>query len=651
MNEEKSIPQVRQRIDAIDDTILNLLKERLDCALSIGRLKEQTARSTWDPRREREIYARLFADNGKLFPEKALRSIFHEIITTCRLAQQKTEVAFLGPEATFTHLAGIKYFGYSAEYKALESIDEVFHEVEKGRVEYGIVPVENSIEGAVFSTLDSFMKYRVKICGELHLPIRHNLVCQSGDIKDIQTVASHYQPLAQCREWLRKNLADMPTLEVFSTAGAAQMAANNPNIGAIASELAVKTYNVQIAVSGIEDYQGNTTRFLVIGNQSPTPSGHDKTSLLLGMSDQPGALNQALTILSDKKINLAKIESRPIKGKKWKYLFFLDLIGHRDDPVVAEGCAALKQSCAYYEWLGSYPVCDRQLNMANLLSCRELSKAFGAQTLFSAVNLVVAKGDRIGLIGPNGSGKSTLLKILAGLVEADNGELFQQKHVRISYLAQEDSFDEEKSCADNLYAAVSALHLEPVEQYNRVHTLLSRAEFVDPEISVHLLSGGWRKRLAICRALVVHPDVLVMDEPTNHLDIEGILWLEKLLQASLPESPDAYLMVSHDRRFLENTVGRIIELSAAYPEGTFQVNGNYSAFLDKRQIFLEQQQDQEERLANKVRREKEWLSRGPKARATKAKYRKDEAYRLQDELADIKSRNRVGTKVDISFDA
>ncbi len=355
MDEKKTISRVRQRIDEIDDTVLNLLRERLDCALTIGGLKKESDRSTWDPRREREIYERLLNDNGKKFPEKALRSIFHEIITTCRLAQNRTEVAFLGPEATFTHLAGVKYFGYSADYKALESIDEVFHEVEKGRVQYGIVPVENSIEGAVFSTLDSFMQYRIKICGELHLPIRHHLVCQSGDIKDIQTVASHYQPLAQCREWLRKHMADIPTLEVFSTAGAAQMAANNPNIGAIASELSVKTYNVQVAVSGIEDYQGNTTRFLVIGPRSPSPSGRDKTSLLLGMADRPGALNEALTVLSAKNINLAKIESRPIKGKQWKYQFFLDLVGHIEDPVIKEGCSILRQICAYYEWLGSYP--------------------------------------------------------------------------------------------------------------------------------------------------------------------------------------------------------------------------------------------------------------------------------------------------------
>lgn len=289
--------------------------------------------------------------------------------------------------------------------------------------------------------------------------------------------------------------------------------------------------------------------------------------------------------------------------------------------------------------------------MPYLLSCRDLSKTFGAQTLFSSVDLVIAKGDRIGLIGPNGSGKSTLLKILCGLIEPDRGKLYRQKHVRISYLAQSDVFDEEKSSADNLYAAVSSLNLEATQQYNRVHTMLSRAEFTDPDCPVHLLSGGWRKRLSICRALVVYPDILVMDEPTNHLDIEGILWLEKLLNASLPESPDAFLMVSHDRRFLENTVNRVIELSPAYPEGTLQINGTYSTFLEKRELFLKGQQDREERLANKVRRETEWLRRGPKARATKAKYRKDEAYRLQDELSTVKSRNRAGGSVRIEFDA
>ncbi len=357
MTEQKKneISEVRQRIDDIDDTILKLLKERLGHAKVIGKLKDEGNRAKWDPMRERQIYERLLADNDKIFPENALRSIFHEIITTCRLSQRKAEVAYLGPEATFSHLAGVKYFGHSAGYKPMETIDDVFAEVEKGRTKYGIVPVENSIEGAVFSTLDSFMKYKVQICGEIRLEISHNLVCRSGNMEDIQTVASHAQPLAQCREWLRKNLPSVPTLQVFSTGTAAQMAANNPNIGAIASSLAIKTYELQVVVQGIEDYRGNTTRFLVIGKKSPTPSGADRTSLLIGLMDRPGALNEILTILSEEDINLAKIESRPIKGKHWKYLFFLDMMGHMKDTKIRRGCERIRDHCSYFEWLGSYP--------------------------------------------------------------------------------------------------------------------------------------------------------------------------------------------------------------------------------------------------------------------------------------------------------
>lgn len=358
MAKQSDILEIRNKIDAIDDQVLSLLKDRIACAKEIGKLKDATSRAKWDPKREREIYARLLKNNGNVFPEQSLTSIFHEIITSCRLSQKKIEVAYLGPEATFTHLAGVRHFGQSADYKPLESIDEVFSEVNKGRTDYGVVPVENSIEGAVFSTLDSFMKYNVKICGEIQLPITHNLVCQSGNIEDIQTVASHAQPLAQCREWLKKNLPRIPTLPVFSTGAAAQMAANNPNIGAIASSLAIKTYQLQVVVKGIEDYQGNTTRFLVIGRRSPSKSGRDKTSILLGLLDRPGALNEVLTILSTKRINLTKIESRPVKGKQWTYQFFLDMLGHMDDPNIEEACTILKQRSSYFEWLGSYPMAD-----------------------------------------------------------------------------------------------------------------------------------------------------------------------------------------------------------------------------------------------------------------------------------------------------
>lgn len=289
--------------------------------------------------------------------------------------------------------------------------------------------------------------------------------------------------------------------------------------------------------------------------------------------------------------------------------------------------------------------------MCALLSCQGLAKAFGAQTLFTNVTLMINAGDKVGLIGPNGSGKSTLLKILCGLEQADSGTVFVQKLLRISYLPQEDLFNEEASCIDNLDAAAKNLDIDEAEQYNRVHALLSRAQFADPHQPVRLLSGGWRKRLAVCRALVARPEVLIMDEPTNHLDIEGILWLERLLGATLPESPAAVLMVSHDRRFLENTVNRVIELAPVYPEGSFQVRGTYADFLEKKADHLLQRQSLEERLANKVRRETEWLRRGPKARTTKARYRIEEAGRLQDELGEVRTKNRSVGQVGIAFDS
>lgn len=202
------------------------------------------------------------------------------------------------------------------------------------------------------------MKYNVQICGEEMLPISHNLSCKSGDISEIRTVASRDIALAQCRGWLRKNLPDAKTMPVFSTTAAAKMAAEDPSVGAITGTLAVKTYELQVVVKGIEDYQGNSTRFLIIGKQSPSSSGSDKTSLLIGLMDKPGALNEVLALLSAQNINLTKIESRPIKGKQWKYLFFLDMLGHMEDENINKASEHLKEVCSFFEWLGSYPLAN-----------------------------------------------------------------------------------------------------------------------------------------------------------------------------------------------------------------------------------------------------------------------------------------------------
>ena len=287
--------------------------------------------------------------------------------------------------------------------------------------------------------------------------------------------------------------------------------------------------------------------------------------------------------------------------------------------------------------------------MSYLFSCQALAKAYGAQTLFSTISLVIHPGDRIGLIGPNGSGKSTLLKIICGLEEPDHGTIRRKKQSTVSYLSQDDRFDKEQTLVASLIAALEKHPLEEAEKLSRVQAILSRAAFTDQHLKVARLSGGWRKRLSICRALVTEPDLLVMDEPTNHLDIEGIIWLEKLLAGNFKNSPSAFILVSHDRRFLENCVNRIVELSRAYPEGSLQVVGSYSSFLQKRQRSLALQNEEEIRLANKVRRETEWLRRGPKARTSKARYRIDEAHRLMEELGEVKGRNRAESTVSIDF--
>lgn len=351
----QALLKVRERIDAIDDQFLLLLQERLYCAKEIGRLKSQENRAKWDPLRERQIFERLKEANRGEFPEQALISIFREIITTCRLSQKTAEVGYLGPEATFSHLAAVKYFGQTAKFMPMPTIEDIFHDVEHGRIRYGIVPVENSIEGSVTSALDAFIKYRVRICGEVNLAIKHNLVNYSGNIEDIKQVVSHSQPLAQCREWLLKNLPGIPTQSVFSTGTAAQMAHQDHSLAAVASDLAIKTYDLQVVARGIEDYRGNTTRFLLIGDKSPSRSGQDKTSLLLSLVDRPGALYHTLNIMAEQGINLTKIESRPVKGEAGKYMFFIDVSGHIEDPEIEQTCARLRENCASFEWLGSYP--------------------------------------------------------------------------------------------------------------------------------------------------------------------------------------------------------------------------------------------------------------------------------------------------------
>ncbi|MFO0706763.1 MAG: ABC-F family ATP-binding cassette domain-containing protein [Nitrospira sp.] len=273
-----------------------------------------------------------------------------------------------------------------------------------------------------------------------------------------------------------------------------------------------------------------------------------------------------------------------------------------------------------------------------LLSCESISKSYGVKPLFADLSLGLAEGDRVGLIGPNGSGKSTLLKILAGLEEPDSGTRSARRNLRIGYVPQEPSFQPELTIEDVLADALREDGHDPHEHSGRIARALSLGEFAQADQTIRTLSGGWKKRLAIARSLLLEPDVLMMDEPTNHLDVDGILWLERLLKSEAR----AYLVVSHDRRFLESVAERMLELNRIYPNGVFEAKGRYSDFLEQRDAALQVQANDQAALANKVRREIEWLRRGPKARTTKAKARIDAAGQLIEALADRESRRDAG---------
>jgi len=356
-NEEvKRLFELRGEIDRIDHELVELLQKRLDIAKKIGVEKERVSHQPLDVAREREVLKNILKINKGIFPPDGLKAIFSEIISTCRNVQRSQRIGYLGPETTFTHMAACKFFGHSPEFVPLHNITEVFEEVERRRIDSGVVPLENSIEGTVALALDGLHDFKVKVVGEVYLLISHDLMNRSGRIDKIKRVLSHPHALAQCKGWLRKNLPSVPTEEVVSTAQAARWAAVDPDAAAIASPLAAQTYDLQIVAKSIEDYAGNTTRFLVLGHHCPRPSGKDKTSLLLSLEDRPGSLFRLLKPLAEKGINLTKIQSRPVKDEPWRYLFYVDIAGHIEDPVVKEGVEAIREGCTFLTWLGSYPI-------------------------------------------------------------------------------------------------------------------------------------------------------------------------------------------------------------------------------------------------------------------------------------------------------
>jgi len=353
MKEKLSL--LRKRIDEIDEEIVKLLKERLKLATEIGKIKEKQSLQAFDLQREKQILKRILELNQGEFPEETLKIIYSEIIRACRASQERPKVAFLGPEATFSHIAAQHYFGTSAQFIPVETILDVFEEVSSERAHFGVVPIENSIEGVVATTLDAIYEYGLKVCGEIYEPISHHLMNQTGRLEDIKKILSHPQAIAQCRKWLRKKLPSVPVEAVSSTALAAKWAAVDESVAAIASLMAAKLYHLQIVAKNIEDLKGNSTRFWIIGKIEIPPTSEDKTSLLFSVSDRPGALYEVLRCFAERKINLTKIESRPSKNEPWKYVFFLDCEGHIKDPIVTECLEEMKKYCIQVVWLGSYP--------------------------------------------------------------------------------------------------------------------------------------------------------------------------------------------------------------------------------------------------------------------------------------------------------
>jgi chorismate mutase/prephenate dehydratase len=350
-----SLNKLRKKIDLIDSKLINLLNLRAEVTRKIGKIKISTGRSIYTPEREMQVLNKISKLNKGPLRRGALEAIYREVMSASLALEKPLKIAYLGPAASFTNLAAIKKFGSQVDYVASNSIAEVFLEVEKGTADYGVVPIENSIEGAVSHTLDVFVDSDLKICSQIILEVSHNLLANYRKDK-IRKVYSNPQVFGQCRIWLQKNLADADLVDVASTTRAAEMVKKQRGSAAIASLLASKIYGLKIIATDIQDSAHNITRFLVIGRNVVERTGSDKTSLLLSIKDHVGALYELLMPFRKYGINLTKIESRPSKKKAWEYYFFVDIAGHYDDEKVKKALKGLESKCNYLKILGSYPI-------------------------------------------------------------------------------------------------------------------------------------------------------------------------------------------------------------------------------------------------------------------------------------------------------
>ncbi len=357
MAKRKTLSELRRDIDAIDAKILSLLSRRARVAQRIGEAKSRRSRGILDAGRERAVLNAVKAANPGPLSDRAVEAVFREIVSACRDTQHPTRVAFLGPEGTFSHAAALKQFGSTAAYEAVETIADVFASVEAGRACYGVVPIENTTEGAVTPTLDALASTRLHVVAEITVPIEHRLLSKTGRTKDVRRIVSHPQPLAQCRRYLAQHYPGVPTEPAASTADAAARAARNKDLAAVAGAAAARVYGLRTIAKAIQDEPGNKTRFLVVADDPmPAPSGNDRTSLVVSVHDEVGILGRVLEPFSAHGVNLSMIESRPLPGRPWEYRFFIDVVGHIRGHRLRRALACVERIAISTKVLGSYPV-------------------------------------------------------------------------------------------------------------------------------------------------------------------------------------------------------------------------------------------------------------------------------------------------------
>ncbi|QEY58683.1 prephenate dehydratase [Pseudomonas sp. C27(2019)] len=358
---EQELQALRVRIDSLDEKILELISQRARCAQDVGRIKMQSLAEGeeaifYRPEREAQVLKRIMELNKGPLGNEDMARLFREIMSSCLALEQPLKVAYLGPEGTFSQAAALKHFGQAVISKPMAAIDEIFREVAAGAVSFGVVPVENSTEGAINHTLDSFLEHDLVICGEVELRIHHHLlVADNTQTERITRIYSHAQSLAQCRKWLDAHYPNVERVAVSSNAEAAKRVKSEWNSAAIAGDMAAQLYGLTVLADKIEDRPDNSTRFLIIGNQSVPATGDDKTSVIISMSNKPGALHELLVPFHASGIDLTRIETRPSRSGKWTYVFFIDFYGHKDDPLVKSALESIAKESVGLKILGSYP--------------------------------------------------------------------------------------------------------------------------------------------------------------------------------------------------------------------------------------------------------------------------------------------------------